>query len=259
MCSPGTQNCISIPFVVAIATFSFVGIAREREKEREREMSNAKTARFGPAANWEGYRRQPNYTEAMKEGMDCRPVSGHYADGDGRSWSWHQTYESGAGGGLPKPVVVAIRALRSFVGVGAVAACKVAAEDAVDCLSEGGVSRHQPGRSSLKKICREGAAAGAFETLEFGAELMRGRSDWKNAVIGGALAGAAVSVADGYYNRSHGGNAGTPQVIKAAVAGGAIGAALELISHRRHVDRLRTDGQTMELTHEPNPLTSGRK
>lgn len=85
--------------------------------------------------------------------------------------------------------------------------------------------------------------------------------DWaqKNAVIGGALAGAAVSVADGYYNRSHGGNAGTPQVIKAAVAGGAIGAALELISHRRHVDRLRTDGQTMELTHEPNPLTSGRK
>lgn len=37
MCSPGTQNCISIPFVVAIATFSFVGIARERERERERD------------------------------------------------------------------------------------------------------------------------------------------------------------------------------------------------------------------------------
>jgi hypothetical protein len=66
--------------------------SREKEKEKEREMSNAKTARFGPAANWEGYRRQPNYTEAMKEGMDCRPVSGHYTDGDGRSWSWHQTY-----------------------------------------------------------------------------------------------------------------------------------------------------------------------
>jgi hypothetical protein len=36
-----------------------------------------------------------------------------------------------------KPSDVAICALRNFVGVGAVTACKVAAEDTVDCLGRG--------------------------------------------------------------------------------------------------------------------------
>jgi hypothetical protein len=38
---------------------------------------------------------------------------------------------------LPKPLDLATRALGSFVCVGAVAACKVAAADAVDCLGKG--------------------------------------------------------------------------------------------------------------------------
>ncbi|OEL18514.1 hypothetical protein BAE44_0020478, partial [Dichanthelium oligosanthes] len=61
--------------------------------------------------------------------------------------------------------------------------------------------------------------------------LMRGRSDWKNAMIGGALAGAFISAATA-GNSSHG---GTRQVIKDSIAGGAIGTAIEFISHHRHV------------------------
>ena len=49
----------------------------------------------------------------------------------------------------------------------------------------------------------------------------------KNAMIGGALAGALISAA----NSTHRGN----KVIKDAIAGGAIGTAVEFISHRRHV------------------------
>ncbi|XP_025809491.1 outer envelope pore protein 16, chloroplastic-like [Panicum hallii] len=73
-----------------------------------------------------------------------------------------------------------------------------------------------------------GAAAGAFEAIEYGVELMRGRSDWKNAMIGGAIAGALISAA----NSTHRGNR---RVIKDAIAGGAIGTAVDFISHRRHV------------------------
>ncbi|XP_066360893.1 outer envelope pore protein 16-1, chloroplastic-like [Miscanthus floridulus] len=238
-------------------------------------MSKSNRARFGPAAKWEG-----NRAEVTKK-MDWSPVSssGHYdisyvVSPDGKSWHWswrRQTFyedtstkPSVVPRDLPaKPLDVAIRALRSVVVVGAVAACKVAAEDTVDCLGKEGVSRHKLGRS-LKKICKEGAywgaAAGAFETLEFGAELMRGCSDWKNAMIGGALAGATISAATSY--NSHGCNVYTRQVIKAAITGGAIGTAFEFINHRRHVDRfdqphpLRTDDatdQTLELTDEPNP------
>ncbi|KAF8725650.1 hypothetical protein HU200_020193 [Digitaria exilis] len=123
------------------------------------------------------------------------------------------------------------RALRSFLNVGAAAACKVAAEDAFDCLTTGGVSRHKVTRS-VKNMCKEGAywgsAAGAFEAIEYGVELMRGRSDWKNAAIGGALAGALISAA----NSSH---RDTKQVIKDSIAGGAIGTVIEFVSHRRHI------------------------
>uniref|UniRef100_K3ZBX1 Uncharacterized protein n=1 Tax=Setaria italica TaxID=4555 RepID=K3ZBX1_SETIT len=118
------------------------------------------------------------------------------------------------------------RALRSFLNVGAAAACKVAAEDAFDCLTTGGVSRHKV-KHSVKNMCKEGsywgAAAGAFEAIEYGLELMRGRSDWKNAMIGGALAGALISAA----NSSH---RDTKQVIKHSIAGGAIGTAVEFIN-----------------------------
>ncbi|CAL4903268.1 unnamed protein product [Urochloa decumbens] len=123
------------------------------------------------------------------------------------------------------------RAVRSFLHVGAAAACKVAAEDAFDCLTTGGVSTHKV-KSSVKTMCKEGAywgaAAGAFEAMEYGVELMRGRSDWKNAMIGGALACALISAA----NSSH---RDTKQVIKHSITGGAIGTAIEFISHRRHV------------------------
>ncbi|KAL8153121.1 hypothetical protein V2J09_010881 [Rumex salicifolius] len=49
----------------------------------------------------------------------------------------------------------------------------------------------------VKRMCMEGAlwgtVAGVYVGMEYGAGKIRGTSDWKNAMIGGALAGAVVS------------------------------------------------------------------
>ncbi|XP_025806538.1 outer envelope pore protein 16, chloroplastic-like [Panicum hallii] len=125
------------------------------------------------------------------------------------------------------------RAVRSFLNVGAAAACKVAAEDALDCLTTGCVSRHKV-ECSLKKICKDGAywgtAAGVYVAMESAVEETRGRTDWKNAVIGGALAGAVMSAA------TAGSSGHRDKVVKDAIAGAAIAAAAEFIGHRVRVD-----------------------
>ncbi|RCV15548.1 hypothetical protein SETIT_3G064900v2 [Setaria italica] len=126
------------------------------------------------------------------------------------------------------------RAVRAFRNAAAVAACKVAAEDAFHCFATGDVSKHKL-EHSLKKICKEGAywgtAAGVYGAMESTVEEMRGRTDWKNAVIGGALAGAVMSAATGA-----GRNSRRDKVVKDAIAGAAIAAAAEFIGHRIRVD-----------------------
>ncbi|CAN6345007.1 unnamed protein product [Urochloa humidicola] len=48
------------------------------------------------------------------------------------------------------------RAVHAFRNAAAIAACKVAAEDAFHCITTGDVSKHKL-EYSLKKICKEGA------------------------------------------------------------------------------------------------------
>ncbi|KAF8667144.1 hypothetical protein HU200_053332 [Digitaria exilis] len=126
------------------------------------------------------------------------------------------------------------RAARAFRNAAVVAACRVAAEDAFHCLTTtGGVSKHRLDRS-LKKICKDsaywGTAAGVYVAMESTVEEIRGRTDWKNAVIGGALAVAVMSAATA-GKRSH-----RDKVVKDAIAGAAIAAAVEFIGHRVRVD-----------------------
>ncbi|THF96067.1 hypothetical protein TEA_026881 [Camellia sinensis var. sinensis] len=95
----------------------------------------------------------------------------------------------------------------------------------------------------LKKMCKEGAywgkyqsylkleyerlgrsseiAAGVYVGMEYGMERVRGTRDWKNAMLGGALAGGLVSAAS---------NSNRDKIVMDAIAGGAIATAAEFFN-----------------------------
>ncbi|TVU04411.1 hypothetical protein EJB05_50015 [Eragrostis curvula] len=135
------------------------------------------------------------------------------------------------------------RTVDGFLKIGAVGACKVAAEETFECLHRGDVSKHKlehavsisrthasPGFQifffDLKKMCKEGAywgtVAGVYVGMEYGVERVRGRSDWKNAMIGGALTGALISAASSQHR---------DKIIKDAITGGAVATAVEFINY----------------------------
>ncbi|BAS76450.1 outer envelope pore protein 16, chloroplastic isoform X1 [Oryza sativa Japonica Group] len=72
------------------------------------------------------------------------------------------------------------RTVDGFLKIGAVGACKVAAEETFECLHRGDVSKHKV-ESALKKICKEGAywgtIAGVYVGMEYGIERIRGHRD----------------------------------------------------------------------------------
>uniref|UniRef100_A0ACD5ZQ99 Uncharacterized protein n=1 Tax=Avena sativa TaxID=4498 RepID=A0ACD5ZQ99_AVESA len=117
------------------------------------------------------------------------------------------------------------RTVDGFLKIGAVGACRVAAEDAFECLHKGSVSKNKL-EQTLKKMCKEGAywgtVAGVYVGVAYGVERVRGRYDWKNALIGGAVTGALISVA---------GNGKADKIAKDAITGGAIATAVEFINY----------------------------
>ncbi|TVU18296.1 hypothetical protein EJB05_34385 [Eragrostis curvula] len=123
------------------------------------------------------------------------------------------------------------RTVDGFLKIGAVGACKVAAEETFECLHRGDVSKHKLEHAVtsiqyLKKMCKEGAywgtVAGVYVGMEYGVERVRGRSDWKNAMIGGALTGALISAASSQHR---------DKIIKDAITGGAVATAVEFINY----------------------------
>ncbi|KAK3137718.1 hypothetical protein QOZ80_5BG0456280 [Eleusine coracana subsp. coracana] len=117
------------------------------------------------------------------------------------------------------------RTVDGFLKIGAVGACKVVAEETFECLNRGNVSKHKL-EHALKKMCKEGAywgtVAGVYVGLEYGVERIRGCSDWKNAMIGGALTGALFSAATNNHR---------DKVVKDAITGGAVATAVEFINY----------------------------
>ncbi|XP_020166373.1 outer envelope pore protein 16, chloroplastic [Aegilops tauschii subsp. strangulata] len=117
------------------------------------------------------------------------------------------------------------RTVDGFLKIGAVGACRVAAEDAFDCLQSGSVSKHKL-EKTLEKMCKEGAywgaVAGVYVGMEYGVERVRGEYDWKNALIGGIASGALISAASN--------NKGN-KIAKDAITGGAIATAIEFINY----------------------------
>ncbi|XP_052138574.1 outer envelope pore protein 16, chloroplastic-like isoform X1 [Oryza glaberrima] len=117
------------------------------------------------------------------------------------------------------------RTVDGFLKIGAVGACKVAAEETFECLHRGDVSKHKV-ESALKKMCKEGAywgtIAGVYVGMEYGIERIRGHRDWKNAMVGGAVTGALVSAASNSHRQN---------VVKNAITGGAIATAAEFLNY----------------------------
>uniref|UniRef100_A0A0D6R8D7 Uncharacterized protein n=1 Tax=Araucaria cunninghamii TaxID=56994 RepID=A0A0D6R8D7_ARACU len=118
------------------------------------------------------------------------------------------------------------RAVDGFLKIGMVGASRVAAEETYSALDKGTVTKHNL-KHMFKKMGKEGAywgvAGGIYTGVEFGVERVRGRRDWKNALIGGALTGAVLSFGDDHFSRD--------KMVRNAITGGAIATASEFIRY----------------------------
>lgn len=118
------------------------------------------------------------------------------------------------------------RTVDSFLKIGIVGASHAAVIESINCLTKGSVSQHDL-ESGLKKVVREGlhwgAIAGVYTGMEYGMQQTRGTHDWKNAMLGGALTGAILNVADSKYTRDN--------MLRSAATGGALATAAELLTH----------------------------
>ncbi|CAM0958410.1 unnamed protein product [Alopecurus aequalis] len=117
------------------------------------------------------------------------------------------------------------RTVDGFIKIGAVGACKVLAEDAFECIHKGNVSTDKL-EKTLKRSVTEGAywgaAAGLYVGVEYGVEKIRGKYDWKNALIGGVVSGALVSAAN---------NSKADKIATDAITAGALATAVEFINY----------------------------
>ncbi|PKI36435.1 hypothetical protein CRG98_043217 [Punica granatum] len=87
-----------------------------------------------------------------------------------------------------------------FLKIGAVAATRVAAEDAYHAFKRGSLSGDKI-EHSLKKMCKEGAywgtVAGVYAGMEYGVERIRGTRDW---IVMDAITGSAIATAAEFIN-----------------------------------------------------------
>ncbi|KNA19390.1 hypothetical protein SOVF_062040 [Spinacia oleracea] len=117
------------------------------------------------------------------------------------------------------------RTVDGFLKIGAVAATRAVAEDAYHVAKRGSIST-KDAEHTLKKMCKEGAywgtVAGVYTGMEYGIRRARGTSDWKNAMIAGALTGALTSaVTSGEKDK----------IVLDALTGGAVATAAEFINY----------------------------
>ncbi|GLT67056.1 hypothetical protein SLA2020_393900 [Shorea laevis] len=112
-----------------------------------------------------------------------------------------------------------------FLKIGTVAATRALAEEVYHAVDKGNLSRRSV-EHTLKKMCKEGAywgtVAGVYVGMEYGVERARGTSDWKNAMIGGAITGALISAAS---------NKSKDKVVIDAITGGALATASKFVNY----------------------------
>ncbi|CAK9871328.1 unnamed protein product [Sphagnum tenellum] len=108
--------------------------------------------------------------------------------------------------------------LDGFIKVGGVGVAHAVLQDTFAILKKG-IPMYLPYRMSPP--FNAGLVAGVYAGVEYGIERARGKTDWKNAAIGGALTGALLSFSDGTFTRD--------KIIQHSITGGAIATASEFI------------------------------
>ncbi|KAG6557648.1 hypothetical protein Mapa_000929 [Marchantia paleacea] len=116
------------------------------------------------------------------------------------------------------------RVFDGFVKVGGVGALHAASQDTYRFLAQ-----EETNKKSVEKMVQRmgkeavqwGLVAGVYSGMSYGMQEARGVHDWKNALLGGALTGAALSLTES--NPSH------DRVVRGAITGGAIATAAEFL------------------------------
>ena len=118
------------------------------------------------------------------------------------------------------------RTVDGFLKIGTVGFAHAAAQDIYTNLRKESVSKHDL-EHMVKRMGREGlqwgVVAGVYCGMEYGMERVRGKRDWKNALLGGALTGALLTFGDRKYSRD--------KMIEGAITGGAVATACELLRY----------------------------
>lgn len=116
------------------------------------------------------------------------------------------------------------RVFDGFVKVGGVGALHAATQDSYKFLTAEESSKTSL-ETSAQRVGKDGVqwglVAGVYTGVSYGIAEARGVHDWKNALLGGVLTGAALSLTET--------NPGTDRVLRGAITGGAIATAAEFL------------------------------
>ncbi|XP_059077390.1 outer envelope pore protein 16, chloroplastic isoform X1 [Cryptomeria japonica] len=136
------------------------------------------------------------------------------------------------------------RTVDGFMTIGTVGASRVIAEETYDALRKGSITKQTLEHAvsillrymelyllaavkNVKKMGKEGlqwgALGGVYIGMEYGMERVRGKRDWKNALIGGALTGGLATLGENHSSKD--------KIITNAIMGGAIATASEFIRY----------------------------
>ncbi|XP_024532204.1 outer envelope pore protein 16, chloroplastic [Selaginella moellendorffii] len=116
------------------------------------------------------------------------------------------------------------RIVDGFIKVGGTGALHAAAQESMRYVSQESANKRSLEKSvnQMGKECLQwGMVAGIYSGMTYTMQEARGVHDWKNALLGGALTGAALSLTDS--NVTH------ERVISSAITGGAIATAAEFL------------------------------
>eukprot|EP00249_Psilotum_nudum_P026972 c34144_g1_i1 orf=101-544(+) len=118
------------------------------------------------------------------------------------------------------------RTVDGFLKIGGVGAAHAAAQEIFRCLKKESASKRDF-EQAVKKMGKEGLhwglVAGVYTGMQYGMERVRGKRDWKNALLGGALTGALLAFGEKSYNKD--------TMIQSAITGGAIATASEFLRY----------------------------
>lgn len=116
------------------------------------------------------------------------------------------------------------RVVDGFVKVGGVGVLHAATQDATRMLLQEETNKHSL-ESMVQRTGKEavqwGLVAGLYSGTTYAMQEARGTHDWKNALLGGAITGAALSLTESDLKQE--------RVLKGAITGAAIATAAEFL------------------------------